>query len=181
MWKCDWLLRLTLRLAAALLPILAAFGVANLIFVLKYAGLVGFGVCFLFPTVLQLRSTFVCIKQFGSNEGSVNDVEMKLIAEKPTTETGHGALDEDKEQKGDLSEEETEGAQRKERAPLLENGSKFLKSKKRSLYMTPYSNAVLSHPIFVSIMGVIQACLFILAFAGLFVQPHKVSCVRPVA
>ena len=63
--RFDWLLRFLLRLTVATVPLAAAFVVSNLIFVLKYAGLLGFGVCFLYPTVLQLASTYVCIREFG--------------------------------------------------------------------------------------------------------------------
>ena len=49
---------------AAVLPLLAAFGVANLIYVLKYAGLFGFAICLFFPAVLQLRSIHVCNREF---------------------------------------------------------------------------------------------------------------------
>ena len=47
---------------------------------------------------------------------------------------------------------------------------------KRSLYMTPYSNVVLSHPIFVSIVGLVGVALFVLAAVGLFVEPYKINC-----
>ncbi len=65
--KYDRLLRLSLRFFAALIPILIAFGVANLIIVLKFAGLFGFAICFGFPTALQLRSIYVCKKRFAAS------------------------------------------------------------------------------------------------------------------
>ena len=62
-----------------------------------------------------------------------------------------------------------------EQSPLL--SIQELEGKdKRHLYMTPYSNVVLSHPIFVSIMGIVGVALFILAAVSLFVEPHKVTC-----
>lgn len=172
-WKYDWILRFSLRFIAALLPLLAAFGMANLIYVLKYAGLVGFGVCFLYPTVLQLRSAFVCIKRF-----SIINVQLNLTNNGHSTGTtkeeveNTSELTNDKNIKSESNGEEGTGKMTQEKAPLLEEEPKS----KRQLYMTPYSNRVLSHPIFVGIMGAIEVCLFILSFAGLFVQPQKLRC-----
>ena len=70
--RYDFFLRLILRFTMAILPILAAFGVANLIYVLKYAGLMGFNICFFFPTLLQLRSIYVCKKKFAISHISVS-------------------------------------------------------------------------------------------------------------
>ena len=166
-WRLDWLLRLLLRLTAALLPLLAAFGVANLISVLKYAGLVGFGVCFLFPTILQLRSTFVCIKRFSS---SVVNLDLHTIEESHPVSKLNG----EKTVNSELNGTETgTHSVNEEKSRLLEE-----KPDKHRFYMTPYSNVVLSNPIFVGIMGVIEVCLFILAFASLFVQPYRVTCTR---
>ena len=69
-WRYDWLLRFILRFVAAILPLLAALGIANLIYVLKYAGLFGFAIALFFPAILQLRSIYVCSKEFkqGSSE-----------------------------------------------------------------------------------------------------------------
>ena len=64
-WKYDWVLRLCLRFITAVLPLALAFGAANLVFILQYAGLLGFAICFLFPVVLQLRSIYICNKLFG--------------------------------------------------------------------------------------------------------------------
>ena len=62
MGKYDWVIRLLVRLFTAILPLVLAFGAANLVFILKYASLLGFAMYFLFPAVLQLRSTYVCSK-----------------------------------------------------------------------------------------------------------------------
>ena len=153
-WRCDWLLRFTLRFSAALLPLLAAFGVANLIYVLKYAGIVGFGVCFLFPTVLQIRSIFACIKRYDIKKPP--QIGMSDVNRSDTS-----------------PESVSEGSSNAEKSPLLKEK---LKSDKRPLYMTPYSNVVLSNPIFIMIISVFEVCLFVLAFASLFFEPHKKSC-----
>lgn len=170
-WRYDWLLRFFLRLVGALLPIIAAYGVANLIYVLTYAGLVGFGVSFLFPTVLQLRSIFVCTKKF-KNTG-IEDIHLNSL---------HNSRGTDAE--SELSDSiYTNGVQNqydsdtnhvgKEKLPLLREEDKGDES---WLYMTPYSNAVLSHPIFVGTMGIILICLFIITCISIFMQPHQLSC-----
>ena len=163
-YRYDWLLRLSLRLIGALLPILAAYGVANLLYVLTYAGLVGFGVSFLFPTVLQLRSTFICIKKFRKTEGqrnsSVRGADESELSDHTYTFNG-----------GQNYEEANHVNQ--EKSPLLKETSE---DNERHLYMTPYSNVVLSHPIFVGIMGAVFVCLFIVTCISLFVQPHQLTC-----
>lgn len=68
-YRFDWLLKVLLRLVTALLPILAAFGVANLIYIFRYAGLFGFMNLF-FPILLQLRSSYVCEMTFSPPEDS---------------------------------------------------------------------------------------------------------------
>lgn len=175
-WRYDWILRFSLRFVAALLPLLAAFGIANLIYVLKYAGLVGFGVCFLYPTVLQLRSTFVCIKRFSITNVQLsltnnNDTASKSKGESKTADSSELINDKDAKPESKGEEDSTKKISQ-ERAPLLEEEPR----NKRDLYMTPYSNKVLSHPVFVGIVAAIEVCLFILSLVGLFVQPHKLRC-----
>ena len=155
-WRFDWLLRFLLRFFAAVFPLLASLGVANLIYVLKYAGLFGFGICFFFPTILQLRSIYVCQKKFAGVQVSLSGSYSKSHNDKSPSP-------------------ELKGAIGKEQAPLL--SIQELEGKdKRHLYMTSYSNIVLSHPIFVSIIGVVGVVLFVLAFASLFFQPHRILC-----
>lgn len=170
--KCqyDWLLRLFLRFIGALLPILAAYGVANLIYILTYAGLVGFGVSFLFPTVLQLRSTFVCIRTFHT-ETAARSIELNVRSKE---------MDELDYEVGDSSyingrnSTLVDANQVNQKSPLLKEKSKD--TDQRHFYMTPYSNVVLSHPIFVGIMGVAFVCLFLVTCISLFLQPHQQTC-----
>ena len=169
-WRYDWLLRFFLRLVGALLPIVAAYGVANLVYVLTYAGLVGFGVSFLFPTVLQLRSTFVCIKKFRNT--SVEDtVRLNSLH---TTDADESELSDSIDTNG-IENHYGSGANyvSKEKLPLLRERAQ---DDKHRLYMTPYSNAVLSHPVFVGIMGVVFMCLFIVTCISLFLHPHQLTC-----
>ena len=165
-WRFDRFLRFFLRLTVATLPLLTAFGVSNLIFILRYAGLLGFSICFLYPTVLQLASTFVCMKEFSyktqlnlsKREGESPLVE-ELDEKNRNTELGGGEeakLSQTKEEKSPLLEEKPDNTHR--------------------LYMTPYSHVVVSNPIFVSVMAAIEVCLSVLAIASAFVAPHLLTC-----
>ena len=62
-WR-SFFIRLAMKFVAVFLPIVVAFGVSNLVQVLAFAGLMGFFICFFFPTLLQLRSQWVCQKTF---------------------------------------------------------------------------------------------------------------------
>lgn len=140
--KYDWILRLTLRLVIAVLPLFMAFGAANLVFILQYAGLLGFAICFLFPVILQLRSIHVCNKLFG--------------------------------QLGNQNSSASDVVETTEQTPLVNT---IQKNKLWTrYYMTPYSNVLISHPIFVGVIGFFGFCFFVLSFVSLFIGPEPLSC-----
>ena len=147
-WKYDWLLRLFLRLVSAIFPLGLAMAAANLVFILQWSGLLGFGICFLFPVVLQLRSIYVCKKKFGQVCFEDSPTDPSTVQVKKRT----GST---------------------EKSPLLNTSNK---GDTRDLYMTPYSNALVSHPIFVIFMGVVGFCLFVIGVVGLLIGPAKISC-----
>ena len=154
----DFFLRMAMRLLVAVLPILAAFGVANLVYVLKYAGLMGFNICFFFPTVLQMRSIYVCKRKFTPKHISMSG--------------SHGTSE---EHQSLLASPENNTFLSTRQQSLLSHQQ--LKGKERRLqYMTLYSNAVLSHPLGVLVVGVLGVILFILTLASLGVHTDKVSC-----
>jgi len=64
--KYGKLMLITLRLVCAVLPIIGSLFIANLVFIIKYAGLLGLFICYFFPIVLQLRSQYVCHQTFNS-------------------------------------------------------------------------------------------------------------------
>lgn len=159
--RFDWLLRIFLRFINALLPILAAFGVANLIYVLKFAGLVSF-MCFVFPVFLQLRSIDVCERRFSPLHMSLSDSKLQ---EKPDS-----IEDKDIDEKDDL-----------EISPFIEKKDLLLATNEvdkvsTDLYMTPYSNSLLSHPTFVWVVAGSGMALLLLAFLSLFLHPRKLTC-----
>lgn len=154
----DFSLRIFLRLVVAILPILAALGVANLVYVLKYAGLIGFNICFFFPTILQWRSISVCKRKFAPSHISIS-----------------GSHRDDEEHQSLLSSSESAVISARNQSLL---STKQVKGKEgRQQYMTPYSIAVLSHPVSVLIVGVIGLCLFILTLVSLVVHPTVMSCI----
>ena len=152
-YRFDLLLRLFLRFVVALIPIMAAFGVANLIYVLKYTGLVGF-MCFLFPFSLQVRSIQVCKKTFSK----------VLVSVTGSSSPANG----EEEKKGLISPKLVE-----------QTSSLFTKDvcrDKGPLYMTPYSYKFISRPISVACVGVAGGLLFVLALSSLFVHPDRLTC-----
>ena len=159
-YRFDWFLRIFLRVVAGVLPILAAFGVANLIYILKYGGLAGF-VCYFFPFVLQLSSIRMCKKKFSTLHISMSGAAYSM---KEGKSQNRSAADKGKIFPG-LG---------KNKSLLL---AKDMDSKeKQSLYMTPYSIRFISHPVCVWIVGGIGLVLFVLTLSSLFVHPHQLTC-----
>lgn len=165
--KYDWFLRLALRLIIAILPILAAFGVANLVYVLKYAGLFGF-ICFFFPFLLQIRSIHVCKKRFAK----FSKFHISMSGSHPTicSSKKQDSSDEEDNTNGDKGSI-SPGLEKEQESLLLADNKD-----RKSLYMTPYSHLLISHPIAVWIVGGISLVLFIFAFSSLFVHPNRMTC-----
>lgn len=153
----DFVMQLTLRIVVAIVPILAALGVANLVYVLKYAGLMGFNICFFFPTILQLRSIYVCKRKFAPSHISISGSHYNEEHQSLLSSTGNGALI----------------ATHKQSLVSM----KELRGKEKLLqYMTPYSSRLFSHPVVVVVVGVIGVCLFMLTLASLGVHPIPMEC-----
>ena len=146
-FRFDWILRILLRLAGALLPVLGSFLVANLIYVLKFSGLVGF-IALIAPYLLQLKSIYVCKKKFST-----------FMAE-------YKVYSKDKD-----SKKKDKGSKFKH-GPLLHKDKDAI----RRRYMTPYSHPIFSHPVFVGTIMSMAVCQFILSVVSLFVHPNKMSC-----
>ena len=145
-WRLDWLLRVVLRLLGSITPILAAMGMANLIYVITYGGLTGYIVCYFFPAILQLSSIRACKKKFST-----------FLSPAPSS---------------DLFPESNEttplsaSMKKKKREGPYNNRS----------YMTPYSIPGLSHPWFVAFMTGVVVVIFGLIVASLFVTPAQQKC-----
>lgn len=152
--RLDFALQLFIKFMVAILPIAAAMLVSNLVYVLKYAGLMGFFISFFFPTALQLSSMWKCSKVFA-------------------TQTGSGATP-------PLVSGDTRACQLQNGSELSnENPSPSPQSKLSQMftsYQTPYSNRFLSHPITVIALGIGGLLLFLLAISSLTVHPKRLYC-----
>ena len=153
--KHDWVIRLLVRLFTAILPLGLAFGAANLVFILKYAGLLGFAMYFLFPAVLQLRSAYVCSKTFSQAAQTEYEKADSMML---SSTWSNGEL---------------------EKSPLVSTATAEKSRRLWNYNATPYSSVVLSHPVFVAMIGFIGFCLFVMSSVSLFIGPHKESCEYP--
>lgn len=152
--KLDFGLQILIKFITAVLPIAAAMLISNLVYVLKYAGLMGFFIAFFFPTALQLSSTWKCSKVFGTRAGS--GVDSPLLRE--------GAKACQLQNGSELSYRN------------LSPSSQSKLSQMCASYQTPYSNRLLSHPITVIVLGVSGLVLFLLAISSLTVHPNQLHC-----
>ena len=149
--RCEQLVKFVIRLFTAVIPISAAFGVSNLVHVLQYSMLSGFVLCLMFPTALQLQSIRVCKRTFRSTHTAFI-----------STATGSRKY---KNSDGDAGTEVFHSSRDKKQWS------------ESSLYMTPYSTRILSHPTAVLIIGAVGVLLFLVTIASLFVQPQPLECV----
>ena len=154
--KRDWVLQFVIKGLSAILPIAAALFISNLVYVLKYAGLIGFFICFFFPTALQLSSMWACRKEFGAAKTAARyqGTSKSIVGENKKLYSVQSGSE--MSSCGDSSKN----------SPCLKSAS----------YLTPYSNRVLSHPIAVGIIGAVGVALFLLALVSLGVHPEKKSC-----
>ena len=181
-FRYEWVILLVLKLVLAVLPMVAALFLSNLVSVLKYAGLLGFFISFFFPTLLQLRSQWMCRQLFpaeeeeegdegeGEGEGEGKEGKWKGGGDREPNDVGY--------------EGNAYAATEDERSKLLNSSGSVPKSSDNPLkkvvgffrgssYMTPYSNRVLSHPFAVVVLGLLGVALFILTLASLGVTPVK--------
>ena len=155
------LLLLMLRFFAALIPILLACGVSNLVTVRRYSGPLAFAITIFFPTALQLQSIRVCKKKF-------QDVHVRLhMVQNAVHDSGEGC---DKLSNKDEATTSSTG--------IVFHSLQFTQHQNESsLYMTPYSSRVFSRPTAVTIIGAIGLLLFLLSIANLFI--NKNDCASP--
>ena len=150
-WTSFFVL-LVMKFIAALLPILVAMAVSNLVIVLKFTGLMAFFLAFFIPTCLQLRSQWVCKQMFANALDTIHGRELQEIS---STEN--------------LSMESTVN----ETHRLISTSQR----KSSDLYMTPYSNVFSYWPV-VLVIGVLEVFLFFLAISGLFLSNTKRSIIE---
>ena len=149
-WRFT-LIHLVMKFFAAFLPIVVSLFVANLVFVLKYAGLLGLFICFYFPILLQLRSQWVCQKKFSH---TLYDINLAIQAEENDSSS-------DIPEKIPLLSSLT--------VPFTKRLSTFLCGKGAPCYTTPYSLPILSSPIVIIITGIITASFLVITIVGIIV------------
>lgn len=149
-YRFDCLFKLILRFIVALLPVLAAFGNANLIYVLKYAGIAGFGT-FLMPFILQIRSIQVCKTKFSQPNRSALNSQKNGSSDGSSNEVN----------------ESTNGKSRNQTDDQPAKGKS---------YMTPYSYPVISHPITSWVMLFVWIILSFILLSSLVLRPQDISC-----
>ena len=157
-WRYDWLFRFILRFVSAVLPLLAAMGIANLIYILKYAGLFGFAIALFFPAVLQLTSIYSCNKTFH------------VYARIPPTEKTPLII------QSEVPIEYSFKFRRMVRKVVYGLGLLEFRKENRESYVTHYSRGFLSHPLFVIVVIFIGFWLFVMACTSIAISPQKLTC-----
>lgn len=142
-WKTFFFL-LVMKFTAALLPIIVALAVSNLVTVLKFTGLAGIFLAFFFPTLLEISSEWVCRKKFAHFLKQSNGTTSVHELQETTSSQGRDTPDH-------------------EDNPLIP----YHKIDSSSLYMTPYSSFFSHWPV-VMVLGIVQLAVFILALLGVF-------------
>ena len=157
-WRYDWLFRFILHFVSAILPLLAAMGIANLIYILKYAGLFGFAIALFFPAVLQLTSIYSCNKTFH------------VYARIPPTEKTPLII------QSEVPIEYSFKFRRMVRKVVYGLGLLEFRKENRESYVTHYSRGFLSHPLFVIVVIFIGFWLFVMACTSIAISPQKLTC-----
>ena len=139
---CRFFVLLMIKLIAAVLPIVVAMFVSNLVTVLKYLGVTEFFQSLFFPAILQLRSQWVCYKTFKQSKYNLRE-----------SSTINNGYDNHKEPE--------------DRSHLIHQPATASSVKPSDFYMTPYSS-VFSHWPVVVVIGVISMALFVISIVSLF-------------
>lgn len=150
-WK-FFVAQLAMKFMAAVLPLSVAMFVANLVTVINYAGLIGFFICFYFPTLLQLASQWKCFWEFNNTgNDTLDSINCKKLF--------HSSID------------------KTEEVPLLKRPKEalwkrvivFITSCNSSRYYTTYSLPFLSSPLFVLLVGLITSTFIVITIASLII------------
>ena len=146
----SFFIRLVMKFMVALMAIVVAIGVSNLIVILTYSGLISFLTSLIIPCFLQLRSQWVCRKMFGKASEKQPSHELHEVNGK-TAVGGSG-----------------------DSVPLLPQDSRHSPTppccSEKGNYTTPYSS-FLTHPVVVVFVGIIMIVCFFLSVVSLFVPP----------
>ena len=144
-WK-HRIIQVVMKFVAAMLPIVVALFVSNLVYVLKYAGLLGFFISLFFPILWQLTSQWIC---FRCN-----------IVSNRKRDSAKGFSNEDTPLIRNIAAPESIG----------KSVCRFLFTyEKMHLYKTPYST-FFSHPLCVIFVLILATVWFVITIMSLFIQ-----------
>ena len=138
----------TLTLTSAIVPLVGSLLVANLVDVIRYAGLLGFGVGCFYPAILQLKSQYDCNKVF------------------------YEAVEQS--QRDSVEKKSENGVKEDEGAPLLPEEFPAVKyfHQNNPCYTTPYQT-IFSHPYVVLCVSLLSIVACGLTIASLPIRVHQ--------
>eukprot|EP00731_Ephydatia_muelleri_P006570 Em0003g818a len=160
----DGLILVAMRAVVAILPIVCSLFISNLVYILKYGGLVGFLTAFFFPLALQLASQYKCVRVFGKELAPAAAARGTPL--QPHVDTEMEVLKKDGEEGGAELTEGSEDELGREKAGKKGRSPPPL-AKAKSLYITPYSIPGLSHPVAVVMTGLLGGATFVIALVSL--------------
>lgn len=147
--------------------------ISNLVYILKYAGLIGFIVVFFVPITFQLSSQWLCYNTFGY---MVVDENNKICT--PCKEISKNELELKGMNVTEESEEESllpENMKQQKQVTIEKVFDYFFSCKNTFLYTTPYST-FMGHPLCVLFILLLAVICFILTIVSLFMHPSVTSC-----
>ena len=166
------LVKMSLRVVCAIIPITAALFATNLVFIVKYGGILGLTMCYFFPIALQLKSQYECFLVFGTKPGQFDGgtgnqdgrYGNQQVKDKQSNLISH-ANDDQPVQVQEYSDSHSDND---ERQPLLlaANNKQRHPWWYNPAYSTQYAT-VLSHPVSVIVFTVLSSIACGLAIASL--------------
>lgn len=166
-WK-HCFIQIGLKFVASLFPIIVAMFVSNLVYILKYAGLIAFLVVFFIPILFQLSSQWISYNTFDYMVVA-NDEQDMNIKNRSSKELELMSV------KG--KEEEEEKLLPGQGKETVKRVLEFIFTCKNTfLYKTPYST-FLGHPLGVIFILLLAVVCFLLTVISLFVHPTNTSCI----
>eukprot|EP00731_Ephydatia_muelleri_P006579 Em0003g827a len=161
----DGLILVAMRAVVAILPIVCSLFISNLVYILKYGGLVGFLTAFFFPLALQLASQYKCVKVFGKELAPAAAARGTPL--QPHVDTEMEVLKKDGEEEGVELTEGSEDESGRGKAGKKGRSPPACMAKAKLLYMTPYSIPGLSHPVAMVMTGLLGGATFVIALVSL--------------
>ena len=149
-FKYKGLLLLVLRFVFGVIPVIAALGLSNLIYIINVAGFLMLA-SYVPPFLLQARSIQVCKQHFVKN-----CTQKTELLSRYSYNTGN----------------EESSVKKKKKCC----GSWWRSGDDENQFRTPYSYPVISHQITAVVLAIYGVLMFTFLVAGLFVKPQDLTC-----